>query len=174
MLPELSYALGLAGAYGCQSIAESGPDSMGLSAGRVLGIDPARPGRITYRYRLPPFIRVADPRTFFDRLAPTDCWNRESRQPNYEGFPTCEGPAPGCELIRTRIETASECVVPVAPFVGTGFAATAVTTTSARNTTRFWFLRRCGRRFVLPGLDPCVRPGCSDATMIGYPGERAV
>jgi hypothetical protein len=96
LLPELSYALGLAGATGVRYRPSLVLHSMGLSAGRILGIDPARPG-VTYRYRLPPFIRVADPRAFFDRLAPTDCWNPWSGQPNYEGLPTCEGPDPGCE-----------------------------------------------------------------------------
>ena len=95
LLPELSFALGLAGATGQRYRPSLALHSLGLSAAGFLGVDPARPG-VTYRYKLPPELRRPDVRGLFDRFAPTDCWSGPDSGPNLEGLPTCPGPG-GCE-----------------------------------------------------------------------------
>jgi hypothetical protein len=99
LLPELSYALGLAGATGARYRPSLALHSLGMSAAEFLGVDPARPG-VTYRWKLPRsidhfWIRF-DARAFFDRLAPTDCWTPNQGVPNVDGLPICPGDD-GCE-----------------------------------------------------------------------------
>jgi hypothetical protein len=95
LLPELSYALGKAGATGQRYQPSLALHSLGLAAAGMLGVDPARPG-LTYRYRLPPQLRRPDVRGLFDRMAPTDCWSGPEEGPNFDLLPKCEGPG-GCE-----------------------------------------------------------------------------
>jgi hypothetical protein len=103
LLPELSYALGLAGATGHRYRPSLALHSLGLSAAGFLGVDPARPG-VTYRWRLPRgqssyWVR-ADMRALFDWFAPTDCWPGPDAGPNRDGLPLC--PGGGCESYPNR------------------------------------------------------------------------
>jgi hypothetical protein len=99
LLPELSYALGLAGATGARYRPSLALHSLGLTAAGVLGVDPARPG-VSYRYRLPPQLRRPNIRGLFDRIGPTECWSGPDEGPNLEGLPAC--PGPGCEAYPNR------------------------------------------------------------------------
>ena len=93
LLPELSYALGLAGATGRDYRPSLALHAMGLGAGKLLGVNPSSPG-VVYRYKLPPKAKGPDPRALFEWHSEGDkgCWSGYEDGVNDENLPPCPKP----------------------------------------------------------------------------------
>lgn len=97
LLPELSYALGLAGATGQRYRPSLALHSFGMSAAGLLGVNPAVPG-VSYIWKYPPGLRRIMHQRFFDENNPFGCWEPGSG-PNLDLQPQCATP---CEPYPNR------------------------------------------------------------------------
>jgi hypothetical protein len=93
LLPELSYALGLAGATGQRYRPSLALHSLGMSAAGLLGVNPASPG-VSYIWKYPPWLRALyhNINGVFEGFTPSGCWSGPEEGPNYEGLPQCPKP----------------------------------------------------------------------------------